>query len=149
MAFMVLDETARIDFERARRKAIWNSLIGAVRLRPKSLVTLDEAKYGLLFAGQAQGGIQQVALNLIQGTVNRSRDFDIDFNPLTEGVRPRWERVNRAFLDGVSLPAVKLRKVGDAYFVVDGHHRVSVAKYHGMTHIDADVYEYKCTAEAA
>jgi hypothetical protein len=149
MNFMIVDETARMHFQRARRKAVWNTLIGAVRLRSISLATLDEAKYGRAFAGLAQGGVQQVALDLILGTVNRSRDFDLDFNPLNEGIRPRWERVNKAFLDGVLLPAVQLRKVGNAYYVVDGHHRVSVAKYHGMKYIDAVVSEYICTSQAA
>jgi hypothetical protein len=149
MDFMISDETTKVHFERARRKAMWNSVMGAVRLRHATLVTLDEAKYGLAFAGQARSGIRQIPLRLIVGTVNRSHDFDIDFNPLSEEIRPRWERVNKAFLDGILLPAVQLRKVGDAYFVVDGHHRVSVAKYHGATYIDAEVYEYACVSEAA
>jgi hypothetical protein len=139
----------RMDFERARRKAMWNSLIAAMRLRPSSLVSMAEVDRECSPAGQAQGGVQQVSLGLILGSVNRSHDFDMDFNPLTKVMRDRWERVNQAVLGDIPLPPVQLRKVGDEYFVVDGHHRVSVAKYHGMVFIDAEVYEYMCASEAA
>jgi hypothetical protein len=138
-----------MDFERARRKAVWNMVIATVHHRPNYLGSLAEAKRGRAFAGQAQGGVQQVSLRLVVGSVNRLREFDRDFNPLTRVTRARWERVNQAFLDDIPLPPVQLRKVGDDYFVVDGHHRVSVAKYHGMAYIDAEVSEYKCASSAA
>jgi hypothetical protein len=44
---------------------------------------------------------------------------------------------------------VELQKIGDSYFVKDGHHRVSVAKYHGTAYIDAEVSEYLLADEAA
>jgi hypothetical protein len=41
------------------------------------------------------------------------------------------------------LPAVSLYKIGEAYFVRDGNHRVSVARYHGVVEIDAEVVEIR------
>ena len=41
----------------------------------------------------------------------------------------------------INLPPVVLYKVGDVYFVVDGHHRVSVAREQGQTFIDAEIRE--------
>jgi hypothetical protein len=49
--------------------------------------------------------------------------------------------VNRAFYDEVDLPPVKLYQIGEAYFVVDGNHRVSVARERGVEFIDAEVIE--------
>jgi hypothetical protein len=50
--------------------------------------------------------------------------------------------VDRAFHRGLDLPAVRLYKVGNAYFVEDGNHRVSVARYQGVEMIEADVIEF-------
>jgi hypothetical protein len=55
----------------------------------------------------------------------------------------RWSRVDSAYHEGVELPAVSLYKVGDEYYVRDGNHRVSVARYHGAAAIDAEVVEIR------
>ncbi len=55
----------------------------------------------------------------------------------------RWKRVDLAFRRGEELPMVSLYKIGEAYFVLDGHHRVSVARYHGVEMIDAEVTEFR------
>ncbi len=57
------------------------------------------------------------------------------------GPRERWKRVDRAVRDGKSLPPVELYKLGEEYFVVDGNHRVSVARHRGMPAIEALVTE--------
>jgi hypothetical protein len=41
------------------------------------------------------------------------------------------------------LPAVSLYKIGEHYFVRDGNHRVSVARFHGAAAIDAEVVEIR------
>jgi len=41
------------------------------------------------------------------------------------------------------VPPVHLYKVGDAYFVLDGNHRVSIAKEMGLEEIEAYVTEFK------
>jgi len=52
-------------------------------------------------------------------------------------------RVDLAFHQGKDLPPVSLYKLGDAYFVEDGNHRISVARFHGAEWIDADVTELR------
>jgi hypothetical protein len=54
----------------------------------------------------------------------------------------RWKRIDRAFHRGEQLPPVSLYKVGGFYFVLDGHHGVSVASYHGVEWVDAEVTEF-------
>ncbi len=71
--------------------------------------------------------------------LDKAGDFDIDFYPAQERTENRWLQVATAFLRGVSLPPVELIQLGDTYFVVDGHHRISVARTLRHTHIDAVV----------
>jgi hypothetical protein len=61
-------------------------------------------------------------------------------------VGERWKRIDRAFHRGEELPPVSLYKIGDSYFVADGNHRVSVARYHGVEWIDAEVTEFHTSA---
>jgi hypothetical protein len=57
-------------------------------------------------------------------------------------VGQRWKRIDRAFQRGEDLPPVELYEIGDSYFVVDGHHRVSVARYHEVPTVEAAVAEF-------
>jgi hypothetical protein len=87
--------------------------------------------------------MRTVEVEKIVGSVGRCRDFDSSFLPVRVSMSVRWGRVDRAYHQGVELPAVSLYKMGDEYFVVDGNHRVSVARYHGVAAIDAEVVEIK------
>ena len=62
--------------------------------------------------------------------------------PAKASVEERWKRMDRAFHRGEELPPVSLYKIGSFYFVLDGHHRVSVAHYHSVEWIDAKVTEF-------
>jgi hypothetical protein len=48
--------------------------------------------------------------------------------------------LERAFADGAFPPIVTV-KLGETYFVIDGHHRVALARRGGADMIDADVTE--------
>ena len=86
----------------------------------------------------------------IVGSVGRRRDFDGSFLPARASVAERWKRIDRAFHRGEDLPPVELYKMGEAYyFVMDGHHRVSVARYHGVPTVEAEVTEYRIKLPAA
>ena len=81
--------------------------------------------------------------------MGRYGDFDRAFLPAKAGVGDKWKRIDRAFHRGEELPPVVLYKVGDAYFVEDGNHRVSVARYQGVDWIDAEVVELRSPVPAA
>ncbi len=85
-------------------------------------------------------GVREIPLDAIAGTVEPSRAklFDRSFRPTT-GARSRWQRVWLAEHRGVVLPPISVVRVGDAYAVRDGHHRVSVARARGAITIDAAV----------
>lgn len=93
-------------------------------------------------AAQRYLGIRSVPLCQIQGSENRTQDFDRDFQPLVEHLEQRWISVAAAWLCGVRLPPVELIQYGEIYFVRDGHHRISVARALGQTEIDAVVMQW-------
>jgi hypothetical protein len=67
----------------------------------------------------------------------------MNFMPLARASSEKWKRIDRAFRLGVELPPVSLLELGGDYFVNDGNHRVSVARFHGVEWIDAEVTESK------
>jgi hypothetical protein len=87
-------------------------------------------------------GIRVVDTDRIVGSVGRSKDFDRRFLPLRASTGERWRRVDVAFYRGVDLPPVSLYKLDGAYFVLDGNHRVSVARFHGLRTVEAEVTEF-------
>jgi hypothetical protein len=78
----------------------------------------------------------------MRGSVGRCSEFDRNFLPSRASAEARWKRIDCAFHRGDELPPVSLYKLGGHYFVLDGHHRVSVACYHGVEWIDAEVTEF-------
>ena len=71
--------------------------------------------------------------------MDRLGDFDRHFHPLDDRLRDRWVRVAMARSQDIPLPPVSLVKLGNRYFVEDGHHRISVAHAHGEMMIDAEI----------
>lgn len=106
-----------------------------------TLLSYDEIKEKLHIGGPIYRGIKTVRVDQIAGSLNRYHEFDRVFLPASDTLAERWQRVNRAFYQEISLPPVVLYKVGQVYFVVDGHHRVSVAREQGQIEIEAEVRE--------
>jgi hypothetical protein len=145
MLLMNLNEQADRDFSRARRKAWLRRLMLRLRGEPASHDTLpsfDEVRSSLRAYNRVRRGMRIVDPEKIVGSVGRRRDFDRYFMPLRAAVGKRWKRVDLAFHRDKVLPPVSLYKLGDAYFVLDGNHRVSVARYHGVPGVEADVTEF-------
>ncbi len=136
-----LSARIRADFSRARFKAFLNRVWSVVSGRPNTLLSYDEVKEKLHIGGPIYRGMKTVRLDQIIGSLNRYHQFDRAFLPTQDETAGRWQRVNRAFYQEVSLPPVVLYKVGQVYFVVDGHHRVSVAREQGQEFIEAEVRE--------
>jgi hypothetical protein len=85
------------------------------------------------------GGIKPVSIEKICGSMGRSADFDNRFHPLSDRIRDRWVGVATVRFQNVPLPPVSLIQIRDYYFVVDGHHRISVARALGESAIDAEI----------
>jgi hypothetical protein len=128
-------------FEAARRKAFLSEIVAFLSGRRNELLSWEEVKDKLHLRGQHYRGIESVPVDKIVGSVGRYQDFDRAFLPKQDSAASRWMSVARARLSDVGLPPVSLYKVGDAYFVLDGHHRVSVAREQGAHFVDAEVVE--------
>ena len=135
------DLQSSADFQAARFKAFFRDVVAFLTGRPNALLAFEAVREKLRIGGPIYRGVRPVPLANIVGSVDRYRDFDRAFLPRQEHTADRWQRVNRAWYDEVNLPPVMLYQVGDVYFVVDGNHRVSVAKEQGQAYIDAEIRE--------
>jgi hypothetical protein len=129
------------DFNKARFKSFLNDVRSVLSGRPNQLLSYDDVKEKLRIGGPIYRGVQTVRVDQIVGSLNRYRQFDRAFLPKQDETSSRWQRVDRAFYEDVSLPPVVLYQVGQVYFVVDGHHRVSVAREKRQEFIDAEIRE--------
>jgi hypothetical protein len=129
------------DFERATRRAFWHDLLSRLTRKGNDLLSFDQARQGLSLRGQHYRGLQAVPLDQIVGSEGRRCDFDRAFFPRQTRTKDRWFSIDKAYHEEVPLPPVELFKVGQAYFVRDGNHRVSVTRAHGHEFIDAYVIE--------
>lgn len=135
-------------FEKAlgagNRRKVFARLTG----RSRELRSLTDERHEAKVRGERYLGLQTVAINAIRGSEGRSQDFDNEFNPVRAHTEQRWMSVASAMLRGVTLPPVELIKMGDTYYVRDGHHRISVAKAQGQTSIEAVVTVWETDGEA-
>ena len=142
--YMDLNEQVDADFTRARRRARLRALAARIRREHASnrLLSFDDVRREHTANNRLYRGTKVVEVDEIVGSVGRWRDFHRSFLPARASVGHKWKRIDRAFHRAEDLPPVKLYEIGDAYFVVDGHHRVSVARYHYVPTLEATVVEF-------
>lgn len=135
---------AQSDFARARRRQALALLSARLRREPDDVAMIlpfEEVIEALGRTGERPLGLQTIDVDSIVGTVDRTREFDRDFRPTTPRLRERWERIAAAQRRGEPMPPIDVYRVGNLHFVRDGHHRVSVARAHGLRTIEARVTE--------
>src|SRR5918993_2330869 len=146
---MMVEGYVDADFDRARRRAF----IGGLKARfvgdRDRLLSFDEVRKARGPDNRFYLGRKVVEVSKIVGSVGRHEEFDHNFMPAKSSLSYKWKRVDRALRRGVELPAVSLYKIGDAYFVVDGNHRVSVSRYQGVEMIDAEVTGFSTRSSSA
>jgi hypothetical protein len=142
IGFMSVEVQVEADFGRARRQAFFGRVAARLRRECSRLLAFDEIEEEHLAHNRRRLGLRDVEVSKIVGSVGRHDAFDRDFMPTKASLAERWKRVDRAFHLGLDLPAVRLYKFGDSYFVEDGNHRVSVARYQGVETIEAEVTEF-------
>lgn len=136
---------AEADFLRARRQQVLGSIAGRFRgdADQAALLSFEETVRALGFRGETREGLLVIPLERVVGSVDKVTTFDRSFRPTTGRARDRWERLDQAFRRGEEVPPIEVYKLGDMYFVRDGHHRVSVARALGLDLIEADVTEIR------
>lgn len=131
------------DFRRARRQAALQEIISRLTGEPIDLLAFDDIRQKFRVGGGLDKGLQEIPLAAIVGSVGRYTDFTRGFLPRKDYDESRWAGVRVAAVDLAGLPSIEVYKIGDVYFVLDGNHRVSVARQLGATHIQAYVTEFK------
>jgi len=147
-----VEADAKDDFDQIRQREVLSRLARWVRRQPtdvNAIVPFDEVVAALGRTGERDLGLQPVRLDSIVGTVDRTDGgFDRDFRPTSTKSRERWVRSAAAMRRGEPLEPITVYRVGEAHFVGDGHHRVSVAKAAGLEVIDGFVTEILTRAGA-
>jgi hypothetical protein len=138
---MNLEDQVDLDFVVARRRARLGRLKTLLLRRDtrSTLLSPEEFRQSVPASGNMYRGRRTVEVSRIVGSVGKHKQFDKNFMPLSRASAKKWKQIDRAFRLGQELPPVSLLEVGGDYFVNDGNHRVSVARFHGVEWIDAEV----------
>ena len=141
IGYMAMEEQVDYDFTRALRRSFVHRVGARLRGDPSSSRTpsWEEAARALGARNKLRLGRRVVAVEEVVGSVGRFKDFDGEFLPIRRSVGERWKRVDKAFHLGVDLPPVELYMIGEGYYVLDGNHRISVARFQGVRWIEAEV----------
>jgi len=108
--------------------------------RHDRLLELDEVERRLKPFGRRYLGVRAVPIDALVGTDSRASAFTREFRPLHAFSGERLRSLKEAFADGAFPPIVAV-KLGETYFVIDGHHRAALSRREGRATIDADVTE--------
>jgi len=136
----IAQQEASKRYQNARRKVVFDELFALVRGRAPELLSFDAVQVALQAWQQIEKHEpEMVPLHKIVGSIGRYRDFTREFLPKGSINRSRWQAVDAAMHSQTGLPPIELYQVGDAYFVRDGNHRVSVAHANGLKDIEAYV----------
>ena len=142
MTFINYAESLYASARRAgRARQIWAKLRG----QQNQLLDLTTVTASCTIGDRRAAGTRIVPIQQIRGSEGRCEDFDAAFRPLKAHTEDRWLSVAKANLRGRGLPPIELIQLGDAYFVRDGHHRISVAAALGQQEIDAVVTVWHVT----
>jgi nucleotide-binding universal stress UspA family protein len=132
---------AVFDFQAARKRASIEEILARLQGRSNKLLSYDEVAEKLKLHARTERGTRNIPLDAIVGSVGRYTDFTRTFLPRRANDRERWAGVKAAIDGELGLPPIDVYKVGEAYFVIDGNHRVSVARQQGAKTIEARIIE--------
>lgn len=132
---------ASADFDKARNRAFLQRVFSSLAGRPHDLLSYDDVRRKLHIVEMGAPRLEDVPLDKIIGSVGRYKDFTRTFLPRESHLKARWVKLNAAARGSIGFPPIEVFKVGDAYFVRDGNHRVSVLRQIGAPTVQAYVTE--------
>jgi uncharacterized ParB-like nuclease family protein len=137
------------DFDSARARAFRRTLRAILTGQAPRLHSIEPMLKAAGLEGSAYGGVHEIPLDRIAGSAApdaKSQDFDPGFLPINRRMRERWTRIYQAMVEGDELPPIDVYRVDNRYYVIDGHHRVSVARNLGRPAISARVINVRTRA---
>jgi len=158
-------QDARDDFDRARRQASWAKLAGWLHGRSSSRNRLPVLGEVTAITGRSGPGVPRleferagrrgvsaeatVPIGQIVGTVEPTKCFDRHFRPTCEVPRTRFERIAAGIRSGRGMDPVDLYRCGGQYYVLDGHHRIAVARALGERWVLAYITDVRLSRSEA
>ncbi len=136
-----LHRIALQDFRNARREAALQDVVARLKGKKSDLLSFEEVREKLKSGSKIRRGVRDIPLDAIIGSVGRHTDFTRKFLPRHDSDAERWAKVKMLMYHEGGLPPIEVYQIGEAYFVLDGNHRVSVAKHMGEKTIPAHVTE--------
>lgn len=137
------------DFDSARARAFRRALRSILTGRATRLRSIEPLLRASGMEGRAFRGVQEIPVDRILGSIApeaKTSDFDPRFLPVNRRMRERWTRIYLAMVEGDELPPIDVYRVDRNYYVIDGHHRVSVARNLRRPTISARVIDVKTRA---
>ncbi len=131
------------DFREARRKAAMQEIMGVLTGKSNELLSYETVRQQLRALESNKTELRDIPLNAIVGSVGRYSDFTRNFLPRRDSDQQRWAGVMSKATDLIGLPPIDVYQVGETYFVLDGNHRVSVARQLNASSIQAFVTEVR------
>ena len=152
-------QDARDDFDRARRRASLAKLAGWLHGQPSSRNRLPVLGEVTALTGAPGPGLRRleyervghlgptaealVPIDQIVGTIEPTSCFDRHFRPTSEVPRTRFERIAADILSGRGMDPVELYRCGGQYYVLDGRHRIAVARALGERWVLANITDVR------
>jgi hypothetical protein len=135
--------SANEDFRRARSQAALEEIMARLTGRSAALLCYEDVRQNLRATTSTSRGLQDIPIDAIVGSVGRCTDFTRSFLPRKDSDRARWAKVELAMTDLKGMPPIEVYQIDQIYFVVDGNHRVSIARQFGSVYIQAYVTAVK------
>ncbi|MEA2009066.1 MAG: universal stress protein, partial [Chloroflexota bacterium] len=129
------------DYKDARRNAAFQGLIALLtgKTAELELLSYEEVRQKLRGVASNREYRKTIPLDSIVGSVGRYHDFTRNFLPRESIDKERWAHVMAKASSFRGLPPIDVYQIGEVYFVLDGNHRVSVARQMGNETIEAYV----------
>lgn len=145
----ILSQESNRKFSDMRSRVFMENVLAFLQKKPNTLLPFEDVRSMLNLSHLRYLGVQEVPLDKIVGSVGRYDDFTREFLPRRDDQEDRWRKVYDLSTSMTGFPPVELYKVGDAYFVRDGNHRVSVARANDAKTIEAYVTEYTSSVDVS
>lgn len=131
------------EFSRASQQGFWEIVRSYFMQRNPHLLSFNQVVSRFGTHQTIDRGLQDVPVKKIVGSAGRCDGFTRHFLPRVHDrqSKERWRNIYTLAVTGQGFPPIKVYKVGEVYFVEDGHHRVSVATYLHWKTIQAYVTE--------
>lgn len=130
------------EFQKALRKGRLESFFGRITKQPYRLLPFEKIKMDLNLVSRMERGRREIGLDQIIGSVDKSEWFTRSLLPLSPRLENRWRIIYTLMQGFRGVPPIEVYKVGSDYFILDGHHRASVARYLGNRVIEAYITEW-------